>query len=331
MLQPDGPEAAAGGPADGLEAAPSATVGLVGLGQMGAPLAVRLAETGSRVRATSATAGTRERFLDRLTREPTGTAARTVVVETVADVLGDDVDVVLVSVPSGVQGRTVVRELLAAAPLPRVVVDTSTTTPEHAREMATACAAAGVGFLDAPVSGGPQGARSGTLSVMLGGSDEDAATAADVLGRVGALLTHCGPVGSGQVAKACNQMLVTVGIVAVAEMLTVARSAGADPAKVRDALLGGWAASRVLEVHGDRMLRRDFEPGAAARTHAKDVSIIRGVAEAAGAGEATAVFETAARLVEQLAGLDPGSDHSGVLRLVEELVGARPPGESMPG
>ena len=330
MLLPDGDEAAPAADVTTGRGDASATVGLVGLGHMGAALAVRLAETGAPVRATSATASTRARFVEQVAGEAEGTAQRSEVVETVGSVLGQDVGVVLVSVPSGVQGLAVVDELLAAAPLPRVVVDTSTTTPEHAREMAAACAAAGVGFLDAPVSGGPQGARQGTLSVMAGGSADDLAAARDVLGRIGALLTHCGPVGSGQVAKACNQMLVTVGIAAVAETLTLARAAGADAAKVREALLGGWAASRVLEVHGDRMLRRDFEPGATARTHAKDVSIIRGVASGAHAGQAVTVFEAAARLVEQLAEVDPDSDHSGVLRMVEEALG-RPAGGSMPG
>ena len=305
-------------------------VGLVGLGHMGTPLAVRLAETGAHVRATSATARTRARFAARLAEDSAEVTARVAVVATAPAVLAEDVDVVLLSVPSGVQGTAVVAELLAAAPLPRVVVDTSTTSPEHAREMAAACAAAGVGFVDAPVSGGPQGARSGALSVMAGGSDENVAAVRDILGRIGTLLTHCGPVGSGQVAKACNQMLVTVGIAAVAEMLTMARAAGADPAKVREALLGGWAASRVLEVHGDRMLRRDFEPGGTARNHAKDVSIIRSVASAAGAGGALEVFEAAARLMDSLAELDPGSDHSGVLRLVEEAAGPTV-GGSMPG
>ena len=319
-------------PVDGRNGArpPVTAVGLVGLGHMGTPIAVRLAETGAHVRATSATARTRTRFQDRLAEEAGRAAERVEVVTTAPAVLGPGVDVVLISVPSGVQGTAVVAELLAAAPLPRVVVDTSTTTPEHAREMASACAVAGVGFVDAPVSGGPQGARSGTLSVMAGGSDEDVAAARDVLGRIGALLTHCGPVGSGQVAKACNQMLVTVGIAAVAEMLTLAGGAGADTAKVRKALLAGWGGSRVLEVHGDRMLRRDFVPGGTARNNAKDVSIIRGLASQTGAGGALEVFEAAGRLMDSLAEQDPDSDHSGVLWLVEEAAGLAD-GGSVPG
>jgi len=174
--------------------------------------------------------------------------------------------------------------------------------------------------VDAPVSGGPTAARSGTLSVMAGGEPEDIADAAVVLEALAGRLVVCGGPGTGQVAKACNQLVVTANLVAVAEALVLAASLGADPAQVREALLGGYAASRVLELHGGRMLRRDFSLGGSVRNHVKDIGIVRSL----GAGDATEVFEAAARALEQLADQGGGDlDHSAVVQIVEARLGRR--------
>jgi len=174
--------------------------------------------------------------------------------------------------------------------------------------------------VDAPVSGGPTAARSGTLSVMAGGEPEDIADAAVVLEALAGRLVVCGGPGTGQVAKACNQLVVTANLVAVVEALVLAASLGADPAQVREALLGGYAASRVLELHGGRMLRRDFSLGGSVRNHVKDIGIVRSL----GAGDATEVFEAAARALEQLADQGGGYlDHSAVVQIVEARLGRR--------
>jgi 3-hydroxyisobutyrate dehydrogenase-like beta-hydroxyacid dehydrogenase len=130
----------------------------------------------------------------------------------------------------------------------------------------------GADYIDAPVSGGEIGAIDGTLSIMAGGEPEAIARARPVFDVLGASFTHVGGVGAGQVAKAANQVIVGLNIGAVAEALALAESAGVDPAKVRDALMGGFAASRVLEVHGKRMIDNDFMPGGKVRTQHKDLT-----------------------------------------------------------
>lgn len=291
-------------------------VGVVGLGPMGAALALRLDEAGFEVVGTSRSAGTRNSAAER------GIA----VVEDVPalgerlrrDASGSS-PVVLLSLPSGPQVR---EALLGERGLLRdgdefVVVDTSTCDPADARALAEE--AAGQAVVDAPVSGGPQAARAGQLSVMTGGGESDLAAADGVLRAIGGSVTPCGGPGAGQVAKACNQLVVTANIATVAEALVTASALGADPAAVREALLGGYAGSRVLEAHGERMLRRDFEPGGAARTHLKDIGIIRQLTDGV---VDNAVFDAAARLFQEL--VDSGGaelDHSAAVKAVERRAG----------
>jgi 2-hydroxy-3-oxopropionate reductase len=170
--------------------------------------------------------------------------------------------------------------------------------------------------VDAPVSGGPVAARSGSLSVMAGGVEADLAEADEVLRAFAGRLVVCGGPGAGQVAKACNQLVVTANIAVVAEALVTASALGADPSAVREALLGGYAGSRVLELHGERMLHGDFSLGAAARTQAKDIGIIR---DLTGGVVRNEVFEAAARIMEELvAGGGGDLDHSAAVRIVEQ-------------
>ena len=293
-----------------------ATVGVVGLGHMGLPLALCLRDAGFSVVTWSRGAGS---------RDAAAAEGLTVLASPaeVATAVRASSGVVITSLPAGPEVRAICLGddglLASTGPARLVLLDTSTCAPADSRALAAELAGRGAGAVDAPVSGGPTAARAGSLSVMVGGSDEDVAAARPVLEAVAGRLTVCGPAGSGQVAKACNQLLVTVGLAAVSEALLLASALGADPAQVRQALLGGYAASRVLDLHGDRMLRRDFAPGGPARLHLKDIGIIRDLA----AGQVPLeVFEQAAAAIEELVAGGGGElDHSAVLTVVERKAG----------
>ena len=155
-----------------------------------------------------------------------------------------------------------------------VVVDMSTISPSATRRFAADLAARGMAMLDAPVSGGDVGAINGTLSIMVGGKVEIFTRVRPLFEVLGKNIVHVGDHGAGQVAKACNQIVVALTIEAVAEALTFARQNAVDPAKVRAALMGGFAASRILEVHGQRMLDENYQPGFKTKLHQKDLNIV---------------------------------------------------------
>jgi len=155
-----------------------------------------------------------------------------------------------------------------------VVVDMSTISPVATRAIAERLARRDIDMLDAPVSGGEKGAREATLSVMVGGKAEVFERVRPLFELLGRNIVRIGDHGAGQVAKACNQIVGAVTLEAVAEGLTLARKNGVDPARVRDALLAGYAWSRVLEMHGGRMVSRDFTPGFRARLHRKDLRLV---------------------------------------------------------
>lgn len=192
-----------------------------------------------------------------------------------------------------------------------VVVDMGSIAPAAARDQARRLAARGVAHLDAPVSGGARGAEDGSLTIMAGGGPEAFATALPVLRPLGrpALI---GPSGSGQVAKAANQLIVGVTIGAVAEALLLAEAAGVDPAAVRDALAGGFADSRILREHGARMVAGDHVPGARVATQLKDMGTIAGLAAETGAP--TPLAERVTELYRSLRDhLGPDLDHSALI------------------
>jgi 2-hydroxy-3-oxopropionate reductase len=205
----------------------------------------------------------------------------------------------------------------------QVIIDMSTISPTVTRdEVAPALLARGALPLDAPVTGGQRGAIDGTLSIMVGGPPQALDRARPVLEAMGSNIVHIGAEpGSGQVAKACNQIIVGSTIMAVAEALTLARKAGANPATVRQALLGGFASSRILDVHGQRMLDRAFDPGFRIGLHHKDLRI------ALDLGRESGVPLLATALVREAMGAmiaqgDGGLDHSGLVRFVERLAGS---------
>jgi 2-hydroxy-3-oxopropionate reductase len=155
-----------------------------------------------------------------------------------------------------------------------IVVDMSTIAPDAARRIGQRLAERGIGFLDAPVSGGEVGAINATLTIMAGGRSEIFEQVKPLLACMGKTLTLIGEAGAGQVAKACNQLVGSVTILAVAEALNFARQSGVDPVRVREALLGGSAYSKILENHGQRMLDRQFKPGFKAWMQQKDLRIV---------------------------------------------------------
>ena len=227
-------------------------------------------------------------------------------------------DVIVLSLPDASAVREVLggpAGLAAGAHDGLTVVDTSTLAPADARSIAESMAAAGIAYLDAPVSGGPPAAQDGTLSVMVGGDAGDLARVRPVLETLGSRIVHCGAVGAGSVAKACNQLIVLATIAAVAESLAIADGAGVDPATVREAMLGGWAASPILRLHGERMLAGDWVPGGRAEFHLKDIATLAALSSASGI--ATPVFDAAAAYVRALVDAGAGGlDHSAIYAIV---------------
>ena len=180
-----------------------------------------------------------------------------------------------------------------------LVIDTSSISPLATRDIACQLARKKIDMIDAPVSGGEIGAKQGNLSIMVGGSQENFTRALPILRILGQNIVRVGDNGAGQVAKACNQIVVAQTIVGVAEAYEFARAADVNPAAVRDALLGGFAYSRILEVHGKRMLDNDYSPGFKAKLHLKDMNNV--VAAAASMRLSLAGAEKARDYLQQLA------------------------------
>lgn len=199
-----------------------------------------------------------------------------------------------------------------------LVIDMSSIPPEMAKRHGSIFAERGIGYLDAPVSGGTVGAEQASLSIMAGGNRDDFDRAGPVFAALGKAATYIGPTGSGQLAKCANQAIVGITIGAVAEALLLAAKGGADPAAVREALLGGFAGSRILELHGQRMIERAFVPGATARVQLKDLTTILDTAreEQLQLPLTQQVFEQYRQLIEN--GLEQ-VDHSGLLLQLEAL------------
>lgn len=245
---------------------------VLGLGIMGGRIATRLLEAGSpltvwnRDPAKAATLGDR---------------GATVAGDPVAAVAGCPVVVMMLADGDAVEEVLWTTGLAGALAPGTTVVDLASIPPPAARSHAARLAARGVAYLDAPVSGGARGAQEGSLTIMVGG---DRAAYDGVRGLFGPLgrSTYIGPSGAGQVAKTVNQLIVGVTIGAVAEALVLAEAAGADPAAVRDALLGGFADSRILREHGERMLSGDFSPGARVATQLKDLRTVAALAAETG-------------------------------------------------
>jgi 2-hydroxy-3-oxopropionate reductase len=200
----------------------------------------------------------------------------------------------------------------------KLVVDMSSISPIETKRFADRIKALGCDYLDAPVSGGEVGARNAALTIMVGGSEAAFARARPLFELMGKSITHVGGNGDGQTCKVANQIVVALTIEAVAEALLFASKAGADPAKVRQALLGGFASSRVLEVHGERMLKRTFDPGFRVELHQKDLGLA--LAGARALGLALPNTATAQELFNACAAAGGAKwDHSAMVKALERL------------
>ncbi|MEO6975502.1 MAG: 2-hydroxy-3-oxopropionate reductase [Gallionella sp.] len=201
-----------------------------------------------------------------------------------------------------------------------VIVDMSTISPTATKVFAERLAKQGVEMLDAPVSGGEGGAIGGTLSIMVGGKTKIFEQVKPLFECMGKNIVHVGDNGAGQVAKACNQIVVAVTIQAVAEALTFAQKNGADAAKVRDALMGGFAGSKVMEVHGKRMLDNDFKPGFKVGLHQKDMRIVMETAHQLGVALPAAALVT--QNLNALMGTgDSELDSAAIVKVIKRMSG----------
>ena len=238
-------------------------VGFIGLGLMGRPMSMNLHAAGAEVVIHNRSRG----VVDALAAEGLMPAASPREVADRAPIV-----IVMVSDTPALERVIGGDDGVANGIAPgNLLIDMGTTAVPATRAIAKAIMDRGGEYIDAPVSGGEVGAKSGTLTIMAGGSEDAIARAMPCFGAMGRNVTHVGDVGAGQIAKAANQVVVGLTIGAVAEALALARRAGADPAKVREALLGGFAASRILELHGQRMIDGAFAPGGKATTQRKDM------------------------------------------------------------
>ncbi|MCJ2037342.1 2-hydroxy-3-oxopropionate reductase [Methylobacterium sp. J-068] len=291
-------------------------VGFIGLGIMGAPMAGHLIAGGH-----SLALKTRRQVPESLVAaggRPCASAAE----------VAERSDVVVLMLPDTPDVEAVLfgAEGVAEGVKPgAVVVDMSSISPIATRDFAARLAERGAEYLDAPVSGGEVGAKNAALSIMVGGKEEVFARVKPLFDLMGKTVTHVGETGAGQVAKVANQIIVALTIEAVAEGLLFASKAGADPAKVRQAITGGLATSRILELHGERMIKRTFDPGFRIALHQKDLNLALEGAKSLGlALPGTALAQ---QLFSVCAANGAGDkDHSALVRALE-IMGNHPVAE----
>lgn len=284
--------------------------GFIGLGIMGKPMARNLMEAGFELTVHNRSRGP----VDELAAEGAGAAGS-------PREVAEKSDIVITMLPDSPQVREVVAGesgVLEGLSEGKLLVDMSTISPVVTEELAGAVEEKGAAMLDAPVSGGDVGAIEGTLSIMVGGREEDFQRAKPLFGVMGKTVTHVGPTGAGQVTKAANQIVVALTIEAVSEALVLGSKGGVAPEKILDVLGGGLAGNKVMEVKREKFLSHTFEPGFRSELHHKDL----GIALSAGREYGVALPVTA--LVDQMLlsmrrkGWG-GEDHSALLRVIEDL------------
>jgi len=250
-------------------------IGFIGLGAMGKPMTQNLMKAGYPVNVLTRTQSKIEDLL----------AGGAVWCDTPKEVTqkSDVVITMLPDTPDVEQAFSGRDGVFNGARPGMLMIDMSTISPIAVRKLAREAEALGCDFLDAPVSGGDIGAQNGTLSIMVGGGESAFKRAMPVFKAMGTTILLIGESGAGQITKAANQILTSITIEAVAEAMVFAAKAGVDPAKVRQALMGGSASSRILETHGKRMIERDFKPGFRMRLHRKDLGITLDAGKAYGA------------------------------------------------
>ncbi|BAL26216.1 2-hydroxy-3-oxopropionate reductase [Azoarcus sp. KH32C] len=287
-------------------------VGFIGLGLMGRPMALNLMKAGHKVHVWSRRRESMQPLLDAGAGDCASAAELASRVEVVISMVADAPDVEQVALgPKG----------LAEGARPGLIfVDMSTIAPAAAQAIAAKLKARGIEMLDAPVSGGEIGAINANLTIMVGGDAAAFERVKPAFEAMGKTVSLIGASGAGQVAKACNQILTGVGVAAVAEAMNFAKKSGVDAAKVREALLGGFAYSRVLENHGQRMLDRNFKPGFKAWMHQKDLRIV--MEEAHRLGLALPTSAATAQMLNAMVGSGLGENDSiAMLKLLERMSG----------
>ena len=286
-------------------------IGFIGLGIMGRPMALNLKAAGHTLVVP-----------DRPSLQDDVREAATVVGDAAAVAEASDVIILMVPDTPDVErvlfGPHGVAEGLAAG---KLVIDMSSISPIATKGFAARINALGCDYLDAPVSGGEVGAKNATLTIMVGGPEAAFERARPLFASLGKNITHVGPEnGAGQTCKVCNQIIVALNIQAVGEALTFARKAGADPARVRQALMGGFASSRILEVHAERMINRTFNPGFRIRLHQKDLNLALVAAREMGmALPNTAMAQQMFSVVAAQGGAE--LDHSALVTAIERMAG----------
>ncbi len=278
-------------------------IAFLGIGLMGKPMASRLLQAGYPVTAWNRTRSKADELA------PLGAS----VAERVADAVAA-ADIVITMLEAGPIVARVIDAALPGLKRGALVIDMSSTRQSEAQEVHAKLAAQGVRFIDAPVSGGVVGAEAGSLAIMAGGSAQDFAEAEAVLTVMGRP-TLVGPAGCGQIAKLCNQLIVGGTLNIVAEALLLAQAGGADPTAVRAAIRGGFAESRILEVHGQRMLDRNFMPGGQVKSQFKDLENV--LIAANNAGLRLPVTELVTENYHQVLQNAPQADQSAVLLALE--------------
>lgn len=252
-----------------------ARIGFIGLGVMGEPMAANILEAGYPLTVFNRSAAAARRLQEAGAR----------VVDTLRQI-ADASDIVVTMLPDTPDVEAVYLSpegLLSGSRPEMLLIDMTTAAPEIARRIAEEARIKGVQTLDAPVSGGDVGARAATLSIMVGGDPAVFERALPVFRTMGKNIVHMGPAGSGQVTKACNQIVVALTIEAVGEAFALAEKSGVDLARVQEALLGGFAQSRILDIHGTRALEERYGPGFRLRLHHKDLGIALATASDIGA------------------------------------------------
>ena len=285
-------------------------VGFIGLGIMGRPQALNLIKGGYSLAVYARRAES---------MQPLGQAGAALCASPQEVAAQSDITFVMVAdtpdVEEVILGK---RGAIHGARCGSVIVDMSTISPTATKAIAVDLGAKGVDMLDAPVSGGETGAINGTLAIMVGGKAEVFARVKPLFDCMGKTITLVGGNGAGQVAKACNQIVVAVTIEAVSEALSFARKSGVDAAKVREALMGGFAGSKIMEVHGKRMLDNDFKPGFKVKLHQKDMKIVMQTAHEMGLALPGASVAT--QHLNALMGSGDGElDSSAIVKVIERM------------
>ena len=284
-------------------------LGFVGLGIMGAPMAGHLVNSGHEV------------FINTRSKSPEFLASSTAKKCDSPQQVAQNADIIFIMVPDTPDVEKVLfgdKGVASGLSKGKVVVDMSSISPIATKEFAQKINALDCEYLDAPVSGGEVGAKNATLSIMVGGNEKIFEKVKPVLELMGKNINLVGGNGDGQTAKVANQIIVALNIEAVAEALLFASKAGADPEKVRQALMGGFASSKILEVHGERMVKRTFDPGFRIELHQKDLNLALNSARALGVSLPNTA--TAQELFNSCAAHGGKSlDHSAMVRALEKL------------